>query len=124
MVIQYMLLPGKPYLLGGEVELLGRIKYNDGLDKYRPPRLEALTGLAAEHRLSLLILWDANRLVSLLSIQTQQVFERPCLMISFSCWKSSPVAIRRVPVPWLLPIARTCRSLPWLATCAPRVSRE
>ena len=26
---------GGPYLLGGEVELLNRIKYNDGLDKYR-----------------------------------------------------------------------------------------
>ena len=30
-----MLAPGKTHCLGGEVELLGRIKYNDGLDKYR-----------------------------------------------------------------------------------------
>jgi len=33
--IQHMLAPGKTHCLGGEVELLGRIKYNDGLDKYR-----------------------------------------------------------------------------------------
>lgn len=26
---------GGPYLIGGEVELLGRIRYNDGLDKWR-----------------------------------------------------------------------------------------
>ena len=37
--IKYMLLPGKPYLVGGEIELLGRIKYNDGLDKYRSAKL-------------------------------------------------------------------------------------
>ena len=30
-----LLAPGKEYAVGGEVELLGRIKYNDGLDKYR-----------------------------------------------------------------------------------------
>jgi len=33
--MKYLLLPGKNHLIGGEVELLGRIKYNDGLDKYR-----------------------------------------------------------------------------------------
>ena len=33
--IKNMLAPGKTHCLGGEVELLGRIKYNDGLDKYR-----------------------------------------------------------------------------------------
>jgi 3'-phosphoadenosine 5'-phosphosulfate synthase len=26
---------GGDYLLGGEVELLGRVRYNDGLDQYR-----------------------------------------------------------------------------------------
>ena len=31
--MKYLLLPGKKFALGGEVELLGRIKYNDGLDK-------------------------------------------------------------------------------------------
>ena len=30
-----LLAPGKVWTLGGEIELLGRIKYNDGLDKYR-----------------------------------------------------------------------------------------
>ena len=30
-----LLAPGKEYAVGGEVELLGRIKYNDGLDQYR-----------------------------------------------------------------------------------------
>jgi len=33
--IKLMLAPGKTHCLGGEVELLGRMKYNDGLDKYR-----------------------------------------------------------------------------------------
>jgi len=33
--IKHMLAPGKTHCLGGEVELLGRIRYNDGLDKYR-----------------------------------------------------------------------------------------
>ena len=31
--MKYLLLPGKKFALGGEIELLGRIKYNDGLDK-------------------------------------------------------------------------------------------
>jgi len=33
--IKLLLAPGKNYAVGGEVELLGRIKYNDGLDQYR-----------------------------------------------------------------------------------------
>jgi len=33
--MKYLLLPGKTSLIGGEIEMLGRIKYNDGLDKYR-----------------------------------------------------------------------------------------
>lgn len=33
--IKLMLSPGKDFALGGEVELLGRITYNDGLDQYR-----------------------------------------------------------------------------------------
>ena len=33
--LKLMLAPGKTFCLGGEVELLGRIKFNDGLDKYR-----------------------------------------------------------------------------------------
>ena len=33
--IKELLSPGKDYALGGEVELLGRITYNDGLDNYR-----------------------------------------------------------------------------------------
>ena len=33
--IKELLAPGKDYALGGEVELLGRITYNDGLDAYR-----------------------------------------------------------------------------------------
>lgn len=33
--IKLLLSPGKSFAVGGEVELLGRIKYGDGLDKYR-----------------------------------------------------------------------------------------
>merc|ERR1719181_1630346 len=33
--IKLLLAPGKDFALGGEVELLGRIKYNDGLDQFR-----------------------------------------------------------------------------------------
>jgi len=33
--IQLLLSPGKDFALGGEVELLGRITYGDGLDQYR-----------------------------------------------------------------------------------------
>ena len=33
--IKHMLSPGKTFACGGEIELLGRIKYNDGLDNYR-----------------------------------------------------------------------------------------
>jgi 3'-phosphoadenosine 5'-phosphosulfate synthase len=33
--IKLLLAPGKDFAIGGEVELLGRIKYNDGLDQYR-----------------------------------------------------------------------------------------
>ena len=34
--IQHMLAPGKTHCLGGEVELLGRIKYSDGLPNPNP----------------------------------------------------------------------------------------
>ena len=33
--IKELLAPGKDYACGGEVELLGRLKYNDGLDQFR-----------------------------------------------------------------------------------------
>ena len=33
--IAQLLAPGKDYAIGGEVELLGRITYGDGLDAYR-----------------------------------------------------------------------------------------
>ena len=33
--IKELLAPGKDFALGGEVELLGRITYNDGLDAFR-----------------------------------------------------------------------------------------
>merc|ERR1719181_1988672 len=33
--IKLLLAPGKDFAIGGEIELLGRIKYNDGLDKHR-----------------------------------------------------------------------------------------
>ena len=33
--IKELLAPGKDFAIGGEVELLGRISYNDGLDNYR-----------------------------------------------------------------------------------------
>eukprot|EP00325_Prymnesiales_sp_UTEX-LB-985_P032688 CAMPEP_0174729540 /NCGR_PEP_ID=MMETSP1094-20130205/53896_1 /TAXON_ID=156173 /ORGANISM="Chrysochromulina brevifilum, Strain UTEX LB 985" /LENGTH=597 /DNA_ID=CAMNT_0015931663 /DNA_START=47 /DNA_END=1837 /DNA_ORIENTATION=+ len=33
--IKELLAPGKDFAVGGEVELLGRIKYNDGLDQFR-----------------------------------------------------------------------------------------
>jgi len=33
--IKLLLAPGKSFAVGGEIELLGRIKYNDGLDAYR-----------------------------------------------------------------------------------------
>merc|ERR1719181_1432439 len=41
--IKLLLAPGKDFAIGGEVELLGRIKYNDGLDEHRLtiPELQA-----------------------------------------------------------------------------------
>ena len=33
--VQHLLAPGRTHCIGGEVELLGRIRYNDGLDQYR-----------------------------------------------------------------------------------------
>ena len=33
---------GGPYLLGGEIELLDRIKYNDGLDQWRKTSTELI----------------------------------------------------------------------------------